>query len=174
MGLSDSRHIRSPQINALLEEDVCSSCGRFSVLDPFTGWCPDCSKAVDIVRCSSCGGLVKKEPRQHRTICSSCRREQWLGAHADTIEEFMAKGHTFAESIELVYKSNRPHCLVCNREIKGGTKGRTLFCSRTKECRRASRSFRWHKDKGESPDVALRHALKGKIEWELLQNLSTL
>lgn len=148
------------------EYEWCPNCGNsVTQLNSRTGFCSKCSFTLTGKKeCESCG----KEfiPYQNsRTKCQSCIQEDWLRRNADAIERVMAHdGSTdVVQAIQKVYDDNRPRCVMCGDKLKHGTKGRTIFCKKRDECRRASiRYHNYRKRNGMSDDDALERALHGK------------
>lgn len=60
----------------MLQEELCPSCGKWTIIRDDTGWCSECSKGADVpkghFRCIIC---EKIRPADHpgRKICGSCR-----------------------------------------------------------------------------------------------------
>lgn len=147
-------------------DEWCPSCGDgVDVLNPVTGFCFSCSPSVvgSYIPCESCGNDFI--PYQNsRKLCISCRRREWLTRNGDSIERVMV--HYSITAIEAIIKvgdDNRPRCAMCGDKIKQGTKGRTMFCSKRDECRRASVRYKnYRKRNGLPDDVALERAIHGK------------
>lgn len=148
------------------ELEWCPNCGEgVEKLNPLTGFCSDCSYSATGKReCERCGREFT--PYQNsRTKCNSCLNEEWLGRNADSIERVMAHyGSTdVLSAIQLVYDDNRPRCVMCGDKLKHGTRGRTVFCNKRDECRRASiRYHNYRKRNGMSAEAALERAIHGK------------
>ena len=141
--------------------DICPNCGDFADLDDFTGWCADCSPQVarNSIPCNTCGEPV---PISYgTTICSKCKREQWLGKYTDDIEFLMAyKGYSFSKARTYVAKIVQPICKCCGRPVKGGTPGETLFCKSNPRCHRRYRQYKRLLKSGLSQEEALREVTK--------------
>jgi hypothetical protein len=143
----------------------CPECGSgVGSLNSATGFCDDCSYLVTGKRvCESCGNEFT--PYQtSRTTCTECRRLEWYRRNADAIERVMAtKFVTVFIAVGIVHDDNRPRCVMCGDDIKHGTKGRTLFCTKRDACRRASiRYNRYRKRNKMTDDEALEKVLNGK------------
>lgn len=66
-------------------------------------------------------------------------------------------------AVGIVHDDNRPRCAMCDDEIKHGTKGRTLFCTKRDACRRAGiRYNRYRKRNKMTDDEALEKVLNGR------------
>lgn len=150
-------------------DEWCPSCGGgVNVppgLNPVTGFCYPCSPSVVgyQIPCETCGKDFI--PFQNsRRVCSSCRRREWLYKNGDSIERVMVHYNIPAiEAIMKVADDNRPRCAMCGDKIKQGTKGRTKFCNKKDECRRAQIRYRNYKKRnGLSDDDALEKAVHGK------------
>lgn len=148
------------------ELEWCPSCGEgVQKLNALTGLCPSCSFEVTGKKeCERCGNEFI--PYQNsRTICQSCTRLKWLERNADAIERVMVHydDTDVVTAIQKVYDDNRPRCAMCGDSLKHGTRGRTVFCKKRDECRRASiRYHHYRKRNGMSDDDALERALHGR------------
>lgn len=144
---------------------VCPNCGEFvKRLFVATGWCQNCTlKYRDNSHCGMCGTeLFASEV----AICTKCKRELWLERNASLLDNWIMQGLTFRQAVVVVLERNRPTCLNCGEPIKHGTNGRHLLCTRTPECRRARRRYKYLVyEKGVEKDIALRVAL-GLVERE--------
>lgn len=128
-------------------DEYCPSCGNFvRALAEETGWCPDCSQqsghhySLRDGTCVRCGGTFT--PDGIHIVCSSCRKEAWLIANADAIEEQLKEGVDYLTAIREVKTSIRAICLCCGEVIKGRRADRTYFCREKPACRSAARRLR--------------------------------
>jgi hypothetical protein len=138
------------------ELEYCPNCGSgVESLNPITGWCKSCSKGY----CENCDKKFKAY-QNSRTTCRECRENEWLERNADKLDEALADGLSLLRASIRVHNDNRPRCVMCGSEIKHGTKGRTIFCGKRDECRRAAIRFnRYRKRKGMSYNDALEKVL---------------
>lgn len=149
------------------ELEWCPNCGEgVDKLNSLTGFCPKCSFQVTGKKeCERCGREFI--PYQNsRTQCTPCRNLAWLERNADAVERVMVHyGSTdVVNAIQKVYDDNRPRCAMCGDKLKHGTRGRTKFCGKRDECRRASiRYHHYRKRNGMSDDDALERAIHGRI-----------
>jgi hypothetical protein len=122
--------------------EFCPSCGTEATLNPVSGFCLSCTKAIwpNKAVCGTCGRI--EERGQFRTICQYCQAERWLALYADKIEIYMATGLTFDMAIVKVQFDNRPICHCCGNKIKGGIRGRHFFCRKSTQCKSASVKYR--------------------------------
>ncbi|SRR6266576_1595356 len=145
-------------------DEWCPSCGEgVDKLNPFTGFCEQCSSVGGKRICENCGNEFT--PFQNsRTTCGNCRNDEWLRRNADSIERVMAHySITVIEAIQRVHDDNRPRCAMCGDKIKHGTKGRTYFCTKREPCRRAGIRYRnYRARRNMTHDDALERALHGK------------
>lgn len=146
--------------------EVCASCGDFvDRLNPVTGFCFQCSPDVvgNYIPCETCGNDFI--PHQNsRRVCITCRRREWLSKNADSVERVMVHHQVIAsDAIIRVANDNRPRCAMCGDKIKGGTRGRTKFCGKKDQCRRAAIRYHNYRKRNNLPDdIALEQAIHGK------------
>lgn len=146
-------------LEALVENEICPSCGNWEQLFPITGFCLKCTREryPNSAICENCG---KIEPRgQFRTLCQECQKIEWFKRNADKIEIYMSIGLTFSMAFDRVHYENRPVCKSCGYKIKGGTRGRHFFCRTTPKCRSAGFKFKHLKEKGRTQQEALEETL---------------
>lgn len=146
-------------------DEWCPSCGNgVDRLHPITGFCFKCSQSIDgKTVCENCGEDFTPYQNSRKT-CLKCRNLQWLERNADSIERVMVHFQINAiQAIQRVYDDNRPRCAMCGDKIKHGTRGRTTFCKKRDECRRAAvRFYNYRKRNNMSDDEALERALHGR------------
>ncbi|HYT43221.1 MAG TPA: hypothetical protein VEP90_12860, partial [Methylomirabilota bacterium] len=152
---SRSRTVHKIQMAALEQiEEICPNCGEFTnVLVDFTGFCRNCSNAID--RCVLCG---QSNGDSRHTLCRKHRRELWLTKNADAIERYMVMGLTFKEAKDKVKKDNgtKYDCLCCGGHVKA-----TIFCTKTARCRAARERLRYMTNKkGVTRELALKTILE--------------
>lgn len=130
-----------------MDLEFCSECSDFKVLDDVTGWCRDCTMRhyPKHQYCENCGKGFDDD-RQRRALCPRCRSAEWVVNNADKIELYIAAGLTYSLAVERVSFDNRPICLSCKRKVKGGIKGRTVFCTETAKCRTSARRYKYYKN----------------------------
>ena len=147
-------------------DEWCPSCGDgVDRLNPVTGFCFSCSPDVVgyYIPCETCGKDFLPSQNSRKT-CITCRRVQWLVRNADSIEMVMVhyNNTSVVQAILKVADDNRPRCAKCGDKIKQGTRGRTLFCGKRDDCRRAAvRYYNYRKRNGLSDDDALERAVHG-------------
>lgn len=130
-------------ITESLDSSICPSCGKEEPLNELVGFCKACTKQrfPHSAVCENCG---KIEPRgQFRKLCNYCQRNKWFSENADAIESYMRAGLTYGMAVVKVLFDNRPSCFSCGRKIKGGKKGKDLFCTSTVECKREARYYKF-------------------------------
>lgn len=150
--------------------EFCAECGGLVArLNEQTGWCDDCSKELGYITpsCPSCG--VENETGK---LCSRCKYEFWLERNADAIERVMAiQSVSVRVARRVVQADNRPKCKSCGHPIKGGTKGRSLFCTKRPECVKAHNTYTYHR-RSKSQSEALELAITASIIYKLTANIS--
>lgn len=122
-------------------DEYCPNCGGwFDALDNETGWCNECSQQIDHrAKCSHCGGVLVDTSR---SMCHTCRQEQWYTTHGDELEFVMiVKGYSLYQAKLHIARITRPICQSCRKPIKGAAPG-ALFCKQNKECRSRHGKFR--------------------------------
>lgn len=122
-------------------EDVCPSCGDYSILDEFTGWCSKCTDHIvntsDVRYCVRCNSAFVSESSEF--ICHACKQERW----ANEIEHVMGTQNVyFYIARQIVALNHQATCLGCGDVMPHTTRGRHLFCSKQK-CRSASRRLKY-------------------------------
>ena len=127
-----------------LSEEYCPNCGGwFDSLEYNydVGWCNACSQQIDRrPKCSHCG--VALQPHHQRSMCRTCRQEQWYTTHADELEFFMVvKGYSLYQARQHIARITRPVCQSCRKPIKGAAPS-ALFCKQNKQCRSHYGKFR--------------------------------
>lgn len=150
------------------EQEFCPSCGNFfDQLNEDTGWCPECSGTPSSNSCLRCGDPISEES-QRRDHCSKCRKQIWLENNADAIEIVMATEIvTVAKAKETVRANNRPICLSCKKPIKGGTNGKSFFCTTTTACKVAHERYVRHHYNGLSHEESVIRALTAALVIKL-------
>jgi hypothetical protein len=126
-----------------LADEFCTNCGGWYSSVEFnydTGWCVQCSLAVDPQpRCSVCGTVLVDVSR---TTCHTCRQEHWYVVYADELEFVMlVKGYSLYQAKIHIARINRPICQCCRKPIKGAAPG-ALFCKQNKACHRMYGRYR--------------------------------
>ena len=152
-----------------IEEEYCPSCGQFvDSLNDNTGWCNLCSGVTPCLRCNK--PLVDRAVSDNEKLCNSCKYIVWLETNADAIDRTMAEYCvSAAQAKRIVLQQNRPICLSCHNPIKGGTKGRHIFCTKTAECRKAQNAYRYYYNYKRLPqDEAIQKALYAATEFSLI------
>ena len=124
-------------MSALLQDSMCPSCGDWSTLNEFTGFCTKCSTG----NCISCGASFEPDNR-YRKICPYCRREAWYHKYADQIESLLLLGFTLDKARILISRDNAARCASCGAVILRGRRSETLFCTKHEKCRKAKRRYR--------------------------------
>lgn len=136
--------IPNPDIS--LSEEVCPSCGGFEVLDANSGWCISCTIAnAPAGICIKCHREFNPDS-EGRRVCSTCRKHEWFERNGDLLDRLLARGLKLPTAIKYVTLVNRPICLCCGGVIRNRPNDKANFCSRTKECRRATRSLKYYRD----------------------------
>lgn len=135
------------------DSEYCPSCGEFYTTDEFnytTGWCVSCSSSVDSSK--EHAAALGKTPAFNLTS----ELNEWLLRHADHIEHFMLTQQITAEQAVILVRADlRPTCGVCGSQVPHGNT-RTIFCSKTTQCRRAKRRYKYlYQTKGLSKAQAL-------------------
>jgi hypothetical protein len=152
-------------------DEWCPSCGDgVDKLNPITGFCFSCSPSIDgKIPCENCGKDFFPYQNSRKT-CNDCRNLEWLQRNADSIERVMVHYEiSVIEAIQKVHDDNRPRCAMCGDKIKHGTKGRSVFCKKRDECRRAAVRFsNYRKRNNMSDDEALERALHGSRQQNIL------
>lgn len=157
-----SKHTNLISLNNV-EDEVCPSCGLFEALDAKTGWCAACTNnSAPSGVCIRCGRDFNPD-NEGRRVCSTCRKHEWFERNGDLLDRLLARGLKLPTAIKYVATVNRPTCLCCGNIIPNRTRGTAKFCSRTKACRRATRSFRYYRDKGLNAQDAL-EKVKAKLD----------
>jgi hypothetical protein len=111
-----------------MDNEVCPNCGKdVDYLDDITGWCIECT--------------VASNPRFGKTATTA----RYLEANADTLEHYITTGqagnvHQAIDLLADVKTGHRPTCVVCGSVIKHAPRT-SVFCRKTKECRRMSRRY---------------------------------
>jgi hypothetical protein len=139
--------IALPQIEETEFDEFCPECGGWKPLVNDTGWCLACTRKhyPDRCFCESCGKQFNGRG-QFRRQCQPCEDRDWQERNADQIEKYIGIGLTYELAKARVAYENRPTCNCCGNKIKGGTRGRHLFCRDTPECRKAARRYKWLKE----------------------------
>lgn len=123
---------------APLSDEYCPSCGEWVFPLNFNyvvGWCSSCSQEDGALRCYQCG--VALPETDARTLCHTCRQEQWYARHAHELEWLMVvKGYSLNQARQTIVKLVRPICQFCGKPIRGASDG-ALFHKDRKPCRRA-------------------------------------
>jgi len=119
--------------------EVCPNCGKsVDQLDEFTGWCENCSKPV-----------VFNNPHVG-----------YLAINANSLEHYIVTGQAdnVSQAISILAdpkNGHRPTCVVCGGVIKHGPRA-SVFCRKTKECRKYSRRYIYlYQKKGHTKTTAL-------------------
>lgn len=152
-------------------EELCPSCGDFvEKLNDETGWCDPCSGITPSTHCRRCNQPLGA----NNGLCNQCKYILWLEKNADAIERVMVQYCvSSAQAKKIVLEQNRPLCLCCLNPIKGGTKGRHFFCTKTAKCRKAQNAYRYYKfRKGWSHEDALERALYVATEFTLIVSIT--
>ncbi len=155
-----------------IDEALCPSCGQFvDRLNDYTGWCDPCSGITPSTHCRNCGQPLGA----NNGLCNSCKYLVWLETNADAIDSTMAKYFvSAAQAKRIVLQQNRPICRSCLTPIKGGTKDRHIFCTKTAKCRKAQNAYRYYYNYKRLPqDEAIRKALESATIFTLLDRLTT-
>lgn len=109
-----------------MDNEVCPNCGKIvDSLDEITGWCSECSPA--------------------QIITQEYQLTRYLEVNADKLEYYITTGqaNNVYQAIDLLAhpkNGHRPTCVVCGSVIKHAPRT-SVFCRRTKECRRYSRRY---------------------------------
>jgi len=138
-------------------DEFCPQCGEWKPLVDDTGWCLACTRRryPDRLYCEECGKQFNGRG-QFRHKCQTCEGVDWQARNANRIERYMGIGLPYELAKARVEYDNRPTCNCCGKKIKGGTRGRHLFCKSTAECRKAARRYKWFReDKNMTRDEAL-------------------
>lgn len=142
-------------------EEVCPNCGDYVIeLDDATGWCVTCTGGTLTRYCRVCSQKLNGAYRGN-TICSHCKNIEWLTRNGDAIENAMATyGISAGKAKRFVALANRPTCHLCGKPIKGGSKGKSFFCTTTEACAKASGVYQYHRhDARRSHEAALNRAM---------------
>lgn len=121
-------------------EEICPSCGSYSILDDYTGWCPKCTGHIvnvsDVRYCVRCNAAFVSNSSEF--ICHACKEERY----ANEIEHIMGTQNvSYSRARQLVASNHQAVCLCCGDVMPRATKGRHLFCSKQK-CKSASRRLK--------------------------------
>lgn len=115
--------------------DICPSCGKLvEKLNEITGWCDACNSNID-----GLGYVGDGDSPSERSI------QRYLEVNADRLEHHISQGSVNSLDKAIKYLADpkngyRPTCVVCGCIIKHAPKT-SVFCRRTKECRRMSRRY---------------------------------
>lgn len=153
------------------DEELCPSCGEFvDRLNDDTGWCDLCSGITPSTHCKRCNQPLGA----NNGLCNECKYIVWLEQNADAIDRTMANYCvSAAQAKKIVLAENRPVCLCCNNPIKGGTKNRHFFCTKTAKCRKAQNAYRYYRYTKNLPQQeAVKKALYNAAVFTLIDGIS--
>lgn len=144
----------------MLEDGYCPSCGTWGLVVEELGWCASCvlEHRPEHRICRRCGAMFPSSKNGY--YCGKCKELNWLEKNADEVEALILSGTPFKQARDIVAQNNRPKCIVCSTEIRGG-RPNALFCGKTEQCIKARRFYQRLRSRGATSDLAV--ALMGGI-----------